>query len=91
MPQETKSPWAYDPELAYLPTASDTPRTKALKDAGKLLAEEILDQAPEGPHRSLALRHVEDAVWRAVYAVEQETASRALEKARKGGGAKAAA
>lgn len=87
---EIKTAFVYDPELAYWPTATDSPRVKAVKEAGKLLATEIVDQAPQGPHQTLALRHVEDAVFRAIYAIDQEVAAKEQDKASRAAKGKAA-
>lgn len=74
---------AYNPELAYWPAQGETPRAKAVKEAALLLAKEIIDQTPAGPNQTLALRHVEDATFRALYAIDQEEAAKEWKKTAK--------
>lgn len=84
MSQDPKPAFAaYNPELAYWNAPGETPRAKAIKEAALLLAKEIIDQTPPGPHQTLALRHVEDATFRALYAIEQEIAAKEHFKANK--------
>lgn len=74
---------AYSPELAYWSAQGEPPRAKAVKEAALLLAKEIIDQTPPGPNQTLALRHVEDATFRALHAIDQEEAAKEWKKSPK--------
>lgn len=56
--------------FTYHPPKTDQPaRYVILRDAGKVLAETILEQTPSGPDQSAAIRKVREAIMTANAAI----------------------
>lgn len=78
------TPEATELDIAYTyhPPGNNGPRFEAVRDAGKLLAETILEQAPDSPERDEALVQVRTAVMWANASIACETARKALKPRR---------
>lgn len=58
----------------HAPRPDQLPRYHAIREAGKAMAHVIIDNAPSGPDRSVALRGIREAVMNANSAIaNQET------------------
>jgi hypothetical protein len=64
----------------HTPTPAQKRRMNSLRNCARMLAREIQSSTPAGPNRTLAIRHLEDALMRANMAIvedAQDTAEQA--------------
>ncbi|MBL8713205.1 MAG: hypothetical protein JNM12_09915 [Alphaproteobacteria bacterium] len=67
---------AFDPAVSFYSPKEEAPRVRAIKEAAQLLAEQVIEQTPEGADRMLALRSIEDAVLRSQLAITRQDAEK---------------
>jgi hypothetical protein len=58
--------------VQYTPTPEQKRRMNSLRNFARMLAREIQSTTPAGPNRTLAIRHLEDAVMRAHKAILED-------------------